>query len=49
MKDKKEYEHITIALSPQVLKKLDEGEYNKSKLIDRLLTEYFQKEKNKLK
>lgn len=37
---------ISIALTPEVLKKLEEGKFNKSKLIDSLLTEYF---KNKLK
>ena len=45
MKDKKEFEKISIALSQEILKKLDDGNYNKSKLIDTLLTEYFKKEK----
>ena len=40
------FEKISIALSPEILKKLDEGNYNKSKLIDKLLTEYFKKEKS---
>jgi hypothetical protein len=46
MEEKKTYEKISIALSPEILKKLDEGNYNKSKLIDSLLTEYFKKEKS---
>jgi hypothetical protein len=45
MKEKKEYDKITITLSPNIIRKLDEGDYNKSKLIDKLLTEYFKKEK----
>jgi hypothetical protein len=44
----KESKHISIAISPEILKKLDESEYNKSKLIDKLLTDYF-KNKNRLK
>jgi hypothetical protein len=36
---------ISVALSPEILKKLEEGNYNKSKLIDALLTEHF---KNKI-
>ncbi len=35
---------ISIALSPELLKKLEDGKYNKSKLIDSLLTEHFKKE-----
>jgi len=45
MKEKKTYEKISIALSPEILSKLEAGDYNKSKLIDSLLTEYFKKEK----
>lgn len=45
---KKELKKISVALSPEILKKLEEGNYNKSKLIDSLLTEHFDKE-NKLK
>lgn len=37
---------ISIALAPEILKALEDGNYNKSKLIDSLLTEYF---KNKSK
>ena len=42
MKDNKT---ITIALSPEILKQLKDGNYNRSKLIDSLLTEHFKKEK----
>jgi len=41
MKEKKEYDKITITLPPRILKKLEEGNYNRSKLIDDLLTKYF--------
>jgi hypothetical protein len=41
MKDNK---IIGIAISPEILKKLEDGKYNKSKLIDSLLTEHFKKE-----
>jgi hypothetical protein len=46
MTDKKK---ISIALSPEVLKQLEDGKYNKSKLIDSLLNEHFKKEDNKPK
>jgi len=39
MKQKK----ISIAVAPDILKQLEEGKYNKSKLIDSLLTEHFKK------
>lgn len=42
MKDSK---HISVALSPEIMKQLEEGNYNKSKLIDSLLTEHFKKKK----
>jgi len=45
MKDSK---HISIAIDPNILKQLDEGNYNKSKLVDSLLTEHF-KNKNRQK
>lgn len=38
---------ISVALSPEILKKLEDGNYNKSKLIDNLLTEHFKKESEK--
>ncbi len=38
---------ISVAISPELLKKIEEGKYNRSKLIDSLLTEYFKKENNK--
>jgi hypothetical protein len=46
-KEKKELVAITIALSPEILLKLDQGDYNKSKLINNLLTKYFLEIKNK--
>ena len=42
MEDKKEIESITSSVSKEVNKILDEGHYNKSKLIDSLLTKHFQ-------
>lgn len=42
---KKTYKKISVALDPEVLKKLEEGNYNKSKLIDSLLTDYFNSQK----
>lgn len=42
----KKPKHISIALTPDILKKLEVSNYNKSKLIDSLLTEYF---KNKIR
>ena len=46
--EKIKYKKISIALTPEVLKQLELGRYNKSKLIDDLLSEYF-KEKRKKK
>jgi len=43
MVQKQEYKKISIALPPKILKKLENGKYNKSKLIDSLLTKYFKK------
>ena len=42
--NKKEYKKISIVLNPEIIKKLDEGKYNKSKLIDSLLDEYLKKQ-----
>lgn len=42
---KKQIKSISIVLDPEVLKKLEEGNYNKSKLIDFLLTNYFESQK----
>lgn len=36
-------------MDPDILKKLDEGKYNRSKLIDSLLSDFFLKEEKKLK
>lgn len=44
MTDKKK---ISVALSPEVLKQLEDGKYNKSKLIDSLLDEHFKKSDKK--
>jgi hypothetical protein len=44
MKDNK---IIGIAISPEIIKKLEDGKYNKSKLIDALLTEHFKKRNSK--
>ena len=46
MKDSK---HISVALSPEIIKLLEDGNYNKSKLIDSLLTEHFNKKKKNKK
>lgn len=47
--NKKEYEKITVSLSPEILKQLEDGHYNKSSLIDSLLTKYFAAEKDEAK
>lgn len=46
---KKKTPTISIALDPEILKKLDEGNYNRSKLIDSLLEKFFEKEFKKRK
>jgi hypothetical protein len=38
---KKEKTHVSIVLDPEILQKLEEGNFNKSKLIDSLLDKYF--------
>lgn len=43
----KDIKKITITLSPEIIKKLENGNYNRSKLIDSLLSEHFKKEKEK--
>lgn len=40
---KKENKIIGITISPEILKKIEDGNYNRSKLIDTLLTEHFKK------
>lgn len=47
MKIKKNKPQINISISPEINEKLNEEGYNKSKLIDKLLTEYFKKKDNK--
>jgi hypothetical protein len=44
---KKEYKSLRIVVDPELLKKLDEGKYNKSKLIDSLLSDYIKKTNKK--
>lgn len=47
---KKTYKKISVAIDPEVLKKLEEGNYNKSKLIESLLADYFNSlEKDEIK
>jgi hypothetical protein len=38
---------ISVTLSPEILKQLEDSKYNKSKLIDSLLYEHFKKENDK--
>jgi hypothetical protein len=44
----KENKHISVVLDPIILKKLNDSNFNKSKLIEKLLSEYF-KNKNRQK
>lgn len=41
------YKKISIALDPEILQKLEDGKYNKSKLIDSLLEKFFQEQEKK--
>ena len=43
-----EKKKISVALSPEILKQLENGKYNRSKLIDSLLSEHFSKENIKI-
>lgn len=45
--EKKTFKKISIAIDPEIIKKLDEGKFNKSKLIDSLLDSYFKKQNKK--
>lgn len=45
---KKNKPHVAICINPKLIKLLENGNYNVSKLIDKLLTKYF-KEKSSLK
>ena len=45
--ENKEITKISIVLDPTILKKLEDGKYNKSKLIDSLLDDYFKNKKKK--
>lgn len=40
---KEEKKSISIVLDPDILEKLEAGKFNKSKLIDSLLADYFKK------
>ena len=42
---KKEIKKISISLPTELLKKMEDGDYNKNKLITRLLKEYLNKNK----
>ena len=42
---KQENKIIGVAIDKELLKKVDAGKYNRSKLIDSLLTEYYQEQK----
>ena len=44
---KKENKIIGIAVDKELLKKVDTGNYNRSKLIDDLLTKYYEEKKVK--
>ena len=44
---KSTFKSISIVLDPEILQKLEEGKYNKSKLIDSLLTKFLEKEEKK--
>jgi DNA gyrase/topoisomerase IV subunit B len=44
-KQKKETKKITIALSPEIIKKIEEGYFNYSKLINSVLRKYFNENK----
>lgn len=40
---KKEYTKINVVVAPEIIKKLEDGNYNRSKLVDKLLSDYFKK------
>jgi len=42
---KTDTKQIKIAISPDILEKLDESNYNRTKLINKLLENYLQKKK----
>ena len=45
----KDIKKITITLSPQIIKQLENGNYNRSKLIDSLLKTYYENNKEHIK
>lgn len=44
---KNTYKKFSIVLAPEIIKKLEEGNYNKSKLIDSLLEKFLDEEEKK--
>lgn len=44
----KKSEKINISIDNEIKKKLDDGDYNKSKLINRLLEEWLKTEKDNI-
>jgi len=44
---KQDKQIIGVTISPELLKLIEDGKYNRSKLIDDLLTEHFNKKKKK--
>ena len=40
---KKETKQINIAISPEIAEKLEKGNYNKNKLINKLLKDFLEK------
>lgn len=44
---KKAYKKFSIVLAPEILQKLEDGNYNKSKLIDSLLEKFLDEEEKK--
>jgi metal-responsive CopG/Arc/MetJ family transcriptional regulator len=43
---KKENKIITVSLDKTLLEKINQGDFNRSKLIDSLLTKYFSNKKS---
>jgi hypothetical protein len=46
---KTENKIIGVTISPEILKKIEDGNYNRSKLIDTLLTKHFKNKVKKIK
>ena len=43
MKKERNRPALTVCLNPKIIEKLEEGNYNTSKLVDKLLTKHFEK------